>query len=350
MEELQQAPPQNPAPQPFKNRRRWLIAFGIVQILIACFFLLMAGFTTFAVSMMPKTNPAPPAALLYGVGVMYVGVAALFLTIGIGSIRAKNWARITTLALSWFWLVIGVFSVLVMALVMPVIIRQQESVMQQQPGARPLPDNFATIFVVIMLVVEGVIMILLPLVFILFCSNKNVRATCLATGVGSPRYDGTVVVPASVAAPSKPSLPLPIIILVVWFILGALSCAITALWIPIAGVMGHVLHGAAAHALLAFYALISAYCAWSFYRLRIEGWWVAVVFYGLSACSAFVSALRLDLLAIQRQAGLMNPESEKLFQAFPHFFDVIQFGSAAFALLFLVFILTTRRYFLRAAQ
>src|SRR5881394_2876059 len=106
MEQLPQAPPQSPAPHPFKNRRGWLIAFGIVQILIACFFLLMAGFTTFAVSAMPKTNPAPPVSLLYGVGLMYVGVAALFLTIGIGSIRAKNWARITTLVLSWFWLVI----------------------------------------------------------------------------------------------------------------------------------------------------------------------------------------------------------------------------------------------------
>ena len=350
MDELQQPTPQTFAPLPYKDRRGWLIGFGIVQILIACFFLLMAAFMAFAISAMPRTDPAPPIALLYGVSLMYVGAAALFLTTGIGSIRAKNWARITILVLSWFWLITGVFSVLMFALIMPAIIRQQQSIMQQQSGARPLPEHFMSIFMVIMLVVEGVTMILLPLVFILFYSNKNVRATCAATGVASPPYDGTNIVPAPVAVSTKPSLPLPMIILVVWFAFAALSSAITALWIPIAGVMGQVLHGAAAHALLAAYALIGAYCAWSFYKLKTEGWWVAVLWYGLSACSAFVSALRLDPLAIQRQAGLMTPESEKMFQALPHFFSVIQFGSAALTLLLFVFILWTRRYFPRAAE
>src|SRR3954465_10181852 len=125
MDELQPSAPRTFAPLPYKDRRGWLIAFGIVQILIACFFLFMAGLTTFAVSAMPKTNPTPPAALLYRVGLLYVGIAALFLTTGIGSIRAKNWARITILVLSWFWVVTGVFSVLFMALIIPTILRQQ---------------------------------------------------------------------------------------------------------------------------------------------------------------------------------------------------------------------------------
>ena len=121
--------------------------------------------------------------------------------------------------------------------------------------------------------------------------------------------------------------------------------AITAFWIPVAGVMGYVLHGAAAHAVLAAYALIGGYCAWSFYKLRIEGWWTAVVWYGFSTLSALISAFTLDPLAIQRQAGFITPESEKMFQALPHFFTAIQFGSAVFALGFFIFLLTTRRYF-----
>src|SRR5436309_2035132 len=97
MDELQPSAPQSFAPLPYKDRRGWLIAFGIVQILIACFFLLLAASMGFASTTMPKGNPVPQTALLYVVCVMYLGGAAIFLAIGIGSIRAKEWARITSL-------------------------------------------------------------------------------------------------------------------------------------------------------------------------------------------------------------------------------------------------------------
>src|SRR5947207_616788 len=119
MDELQQPP--IPASVPYKNRRGWLIAFGIVQILIPCFFLLMTAIMAFGVASLPKTSPGSPAlptAMLYVVALVYLGVAALFIVTGIGSIRAKNWARITILILSWFWLVTGVFSVLILAVLL----------------------------------------------------------------------------------------------------------------------------------------------------------------------------------------------------------------------------------------
>ena len=233
---------------------------------------------------------------------------------------------------------------------MPAIMRQSQAIMEQQPGHHPLPDNYASIVITIIVVTQTVTMILLPVVFILFYRNKNVRATCLGTAAASPGYGGTAFIAAPVSAPPKPTLPVPIIILAIWFAFGALSCAITAFWIPVAGVMGHVLRGAAAHAVVAAYALIGGYCAWSFYKLRIEGWWTAVVWYGFSTLSALISAFTLDPLAIQRQAGFMTPESEKIFQVLPHFFTAIQFVSVVITLGFFILFLTTRRYFPRATQ
>src|SRR5438270_1418036 len=124
MDELQPSAPQSSAPLPYKNRRGWLIGFGIVQILIACFFLLMTAIMAFGVASLPKMSPGRPAlptAMLYVAALMYLGVAALFIVTGIGSIRAKNWARITILVISWLWLVTGVFCVLISVLIVPAI-------------------------------------------------------------------------------------------------------------------------------------------------------------------------------------------------------------------------------------
>src|SRR5437868_12457342 len=164
MDELQPSMPQTFAPLPYKNRRGWLISFGIVQILIACFFLLMTAIMAFGIGSMPKASPGSPAlptAMLYVVVLMYLGVAALFIVTGIGSIRAKNWARITILVMSWLWLVTGVFSVLISVLIVPAIMRQTQTIMEQQPGYHPLPESYASIAMTIIVVTQTVTMILL---------------------------------------------------------------------------------------------------------------------------------------------------------------------------------------------
>ena len=341
----------HPAPPGYKDRRGWLIAFGIVEILIGCFFILMAAVMAFGISSMPHTSQQVPFALLYVVSLMYLGTAGLFVAIGIGSIRAKNWARITTLVVSWFWLVTGVFSVLMLALMLPIILHQQQTIMAQQPGSRPLPENFEHVIMVSMVALEAVTMVLVPLIFIVFYSSKNVKATCLAGSRFAYQGAGSVSIPAAQVPSALPvpppgrSYPVPILILVIWFALGALSCAVTAIWIPVAAVMGHVVHGGYAHALLGAYALVSAYCAWGFFRRKIEAWWAAVAWYGFSSISAAISSFRVDPLAIQRQAGFMTPESERMFQALPHFFTVIQIASTVIAVGLWGFILMTRRYF-----
>src|SRR5215472_8812123 len=56
-----------------KDRRGWLIAFGVAEILIACFFLFMAIVTAALIPNMPRPagQPAVPSGLFLVIGAFY---------------------------------------------------------------------------------------------------------------------------------------------------------------------------------------------------------------------------------------------------------------------------------------
>jgi hypothetical protein len=126
-------------PPPYKNRRGWLVAFGIFEILIGCVMVGMIALSVFALRMAsaapaapPPTVPGvpPPAVVMAIIAVFYGLLAVLFVTVGIGSVQAKRWARMAMLVISWCWLAMGVMGMAMMALIMPAILqnaRQQSS-------------------------------------------------------------------------------------------------------------------------------------------------------------------------------------------------------------------------------
>jgi len=159
-------------PSPYQSRRGWLIAFGVIEILMACAFLLMLLFSAFiflgpAAAKMPQgamaTGPMSPRVLMVLVGLQYGLLAAVFLTAGIGSIRCKNWARILMLVVSGFWLVCGLLGTLIMVFILPAIMRQQ-------PGN--IPPGIQHGIMVGMITFMFVLMVLLPATFLFFTLAK----------------------------------------------------------------------------------------------------------------------------------------------------------------------------------
>jgi len=159
---------------PYPDRRGWLVAFGVVEILIAALSLLVLVLQVFAVlSLNPDTLPqygsiSPTAALIMGAA-FYGVIAALFLTAGVGSIRCENWARITMLVVSGVWLGFGILGTLIAWLVLPTILRQQAGI--------PLGNRHLVVAVIF--AIMGLFTIAMPVVFLTFYSRKSVRATCL---------------------------------------------------------------------------------------------------------------------------------------------------------------------------
>jgi len=356
---------------PYKNRRGWLTAFGIVEILIACFFLFMTATMALLIPNMPKPpgQPELPSGIFYVVAMFYLVPAAIFAVGGIGSIRAKNWARIYMIVLSCLWLVFGILGTIVMAIIMPLVFRQQEGILQQNGavGAGGLPPNFGTIILVVALVFQIVTMVLFPLIFLFFYTRKSVKATC--QGLSAPAspspsagsFPSVATAPASalisgasVSAPAAKGLPVPIIIAIVCFLFYGLS-ALAGLWLPITLFFGVILHGAAARLVVIALGAAHLYSAWCFYKLRIQGWWVAISFFVLVMLSGIVTLIKVDLRSfydeVYRQMG-MDPQRVSPYAFFSfdpnimHFFMAI--GWLVWAAIF-VFLIYTKRYFPRIA-
>ena len=316
----------------YKSRRGWLIAFGVIEILIGCAFVLMIVVSAFAflgpVAAKMPPNAFSPRVLMALVGFQYGLMATVFFTGGIGSIRCKNWARIFILVVSGLWLGFGLLTTVIMAFMFPIIMRQQ-------PGN--IPPGLGRAIVVGMIAVMTALMVLLPAIFLFFYSRKSVRATCLApkgAQAGTPASEGRPV----------PGFPVPLAILGVWQALGAFSI-FAIMFMRVTFLFGVVLHGAAAVLVLLTYSVLSGYSAWAIFRQRLIGWQIALFFVGFGTINLLVTYLRQpDMLQLYREMGF-NDQSLHIYEQFPQFLPFIWVGTIVGMTAFLVFLLYTRKFF-----
>lgn len=324
-----------PPPAPFKNRRGWLIAFGVVEIVIACCFLLFIPLVLISLSIanrqhLPEQPPGQAAIVAMSV-VIYGGLAALFFTAGIGSIKCKNWARITMLIVSGFWLFTGVISTLFMVLMFPKIMEQQ--------GKMP-PQTQQGVFVV-MIVFIVVLMVLLPTVFLAFYSLKSVKATCLVSGAG----EGAITLTGEHAAAQA---PISVILLAVWECLGVLG-VLGLLTVKAAVVFGIVVPGLGAVLLMTAHAALSVFAAWLIYRRDFVGWTISLVKNLFWIASWLVTLSRRDLVEVYREMGFTEQQLQSFYQL-PHLQSMVIVLSCVGFAAYLILILYTKKYFSRAGR
>ncbi len=324
------APP--PAP-PYKDRRSWLIVFGVAEILIGCLMLMMIAFLLFGMRHLPETSSTPspisPTAML-SIGIAFYGaLAVLFVSVGIGSVQCRRWARITMLVISWIWLAQGVLGTAMMAFLLPMIMENAK-----QQSRTPMPSEFDSIFRIVMFAIMGFFLIVLPLIFVLFYSNKNVKATCEARSaqLQQPMPE--------VGEPLKPIKP-AVVIAGIWFALGAFSYLVMLLWFPVVPLLGVMLKGWGARAALAGMFAISAWLSWNLYRQRARAWRVAVAWLVFSWVSMLLTQWRIGVLEMYRAMGFGETQMTQMmpFAIYGLIFGLI-FGAA-----FLVFLIVVRKQF-----
>jgi len=326
------SPPPVVVPSPYKSRRGWLIAFGVIEILIGCTFLLMILFSVIAflgpwAAPMPS-SPVSPHALMALMGLHYGLLAAMFFAGGIGSIRCKNWARILMLVISWLWLGVGVLTTIILALIFPTLI-------QQPTGNLPLGVRHA--MVVGMIAFVAVVMALLPATFLFFYSRPSVRATCLAQKAAQ-------VATGVAGASPAPGLPVPLVILVVLQGFSAFSM-LGALLVPAAVLFGVVVRGTGAFLVFLTQSVLSGYAAWAIFRQKLIGWQIALFTTSFWVISWLVSSFRRpNLLQLLREMGF-GDEALRFYEQSPHALPLIWMVSSVVVIALLVFILYTRKFF-----
>lgn len=258
------------APEDFKDRSAGLIVFGAIEIAIGAFCALLiplALAVTLAARSVSGLDMAVDVRMLAPSLAVYAVIAASFIWLGVGSIRARRWAAAVMLSLSWLWLITGALAMVAFWLLMPRL--------QDLAGVSELPGGTMTVALATTSLLLGLIYVLLPLAFVLFYRSPHVAATCRARDPGPSWVDGC---------------PPAIISLVVVYGL----CAASLLVVPVYGfpfpLFGVVLDGwsGAASWLLVLALLICLMLGTA--RREPRAWAVAMAASLLAAASSVVTA------------------------------------------------------------
>lgn len=271
----------------YPDRTVGLVLFGIVQIGLGLLCALLVPLMAVSVAMQgPGVNAQ---AMIPAMGI-YSVLAAVFIALGIGSIRTRRWARALTLVLASIALAGGILAMAFWLIMMPNMLRTMA-------GQGQMPREAVLVFQIVSVTIAGVIYVGLPGIFVLFYSRPAVRATC--------------------EAKSPPSwtdrAPLPVLTL---SLIQAFSAASLILSLVSNGVFlffGTVLTGISAVAATLLAAILLGVLAWGSYRQHVAAWWGALGVVILGTASFAITLARVPLLDIYKASG-MTAEQLQLIQ------------------------------------
>jgi len=262
----------------FEDRRTGLMVFGIIVIVLGCLIALMLPLMLVGQLMaghVPGAAPLPLRLMLPAV-FMYLGLAVLFIWLGIGSVLCRRWARALLLVFAWLWLLGGLAGVGMAAFVLPQIFDQP------QPGLPPLPPAARILITVFTLATCLVIYVIIPAVLVCFYRSRHVQATCAARDP-VPRWTD--------------ACPLPVLAISL-MLGGGAACMplLMGVYHSIVPFFGCYLSGGPGTAVLLVTTAAYAWAARATYRLNVAGWWVAFLGFGLWMLSSGLTFARAGLL------------------------------------------------------
>lgn len=318
------------APVYFKDRKVGLVIFGVMTVIAGCGLALLVPLMIVGTQMAAKSpNPPPTAPNLLPVAAIYGVLAIVLIWLGIGSIKARRWARALLAIWSWSWLVIGVVALFGMAWLFPTI---QISMQAAQPaGQPPLPPGVQSAILAVTLAMIAVLFVILPLIWALFYSSKNARATCEFRDPITRWTD---------------RCPLPVLAISLWAAFSALSMCIMPAMHSVAPFFGLLLSGVAGAVFYLCLAAIWAYAGWRLYHLDLRGWWIVVVALVLFAISSAITYSRHDLGEVYARMGYGVQETAQIQGLIGSHFPV--WSSLIFVVPLLGYFFYIRRFFIRA--
>ena len=261
-----------PMTVPYKSRRGALIFFGLVELAFGGLCLLFLGVAIFG--FLVAANAPRPGMPVFQFRQMamslsvYLFGGVLLVTLGIGSILARRWARDLSLIVAWMWMIVGVLTAATMIVMLP-------RFMPQMPADQAQTSN---IVLTCLMVVFGFFGVVVPLALILFYRSPNVRATCLALDP-HPRWTERV--------------PLPLLALALWILFGAVAMMTMSAY-AVLPLGRQIITGPLAVLAYCALGLFLLYLSWGLYTRSRVAWWLGIAYGALAAVYCVVVFPRLD--------------------------------------------------------
>ena len=325
--------PLEPAATAYKDRSTGLRVFGVLTILLGCVAGLLVLFMLFgqAAAAASRTADVPPvslAVILPAVGI-YGALAVALIWLGIGSIKARRWARALLLIFSWSWLVMGILTLIVMSFVLPMIFdNMQSNGAANQPA---LPPAAKAVAMAVAFLFFGVFFVLLPAIWTFFYFSRHVKATCEARDPMTRWTD---------------ACPLPVLGLSLWLMISVPMM----LLMPLSGhgvmpFFGIFLKGAAGTLFCLALAALWSYAAWLIYHLKPEGWWLIMIAMIVFMASSLMTFAQHDMLEMYQLMGYPQAQIAQIQKSGLLTGNRMGWLAGCSALPFLAYILFVKKYF-----
>lgn len=325
-----------PVEMPYYDRSTGLVVFGVLTIGMGCLCALAVPLMFLGAAFSAKTPGGSipmwsltPSIIMYGV------MAVAFIWLGIGSIRARRWARALLLILSWSWLGIGVIAMIMMAFLLP---RIMLNIPVPATGTADHTAAFQTAMKIGMafaFVIDGIIFVVIPAIWTFFYNSRHVKLTCEWRDP-VPRWTD--------------ACPLPVLGLCIWLLYSALM--MLTMPISLHGVMpffGMFITGLPSLIFCLANAGLWILAAGLLYQLDVRGWWLIMVVFFVYMVSSVMTFAQHDIMEMYRlmdypQAQMDQIEKLGMFKG--HIMIWIMLSCTLPVLGYLFFI---KRYFRRKA-
>lgn len=324
---IPEAPAPTPPPLPqFKDRRTGLVMFGILEIILGVFCLLMVGLMVLGQLMLSQSSkPEFNLGAFLPAAATYLLLAASFVWLGIGSIQCRRWARALTLILAWCWLSVGLVAVPFMGYVLP---RMMANMSQ---NGQAIPPGMKVAIVVFQLLFMSFVMIVIPAVLVFFYRSPHVKATC---DLRDPMRRWT------------DACPLPVLGVSCTLWLGAAMFVVMS--VAYRGVMpffGVLVTGWTGSILMLGMAALWIWLGYAWYQLRVLGWRVLAGVMAVFIISNFVTFSRVDMLEMYRAMGYSQAQVDLIRQQGFMSSELIRWSSVVWLILMFGYLFWVKRFF-----
>jgi hypothetical protein len=328
-------PPIEAAPAPaYKDRSTGLMVFGILTLLLGCLAGLFVPLMLFAQIMAAKAPHAEqvnhatmlPAMAIYG------GLAVMLIWLGIGSIKARRWARALLLIFSWSWLIMGICMTVIMPFLMAKVFATLPP--NAKTGQPTMPPAAITGMIVGTVVFFGIFFVLVPAIWTFFYNSRHVKATCEARDPVTRWTD---------------ACPLPVLAFCLWtwfavpmmLVMPLASHAV----MPCFGVFVSGLTGTLFCLVI---AAVWGTAGWWLYRLDVRGWWLILIATLLFMVSALLTYSHHDILEMYQLQGYPQAQIEQMQKISLLTSNRMSWLTTLFSLPFLGYLLFIKKYFHKA--
>jgi hypothetical protein len=267
------------------DRSTRLMVAGILACLCALFAVMMAVLIMLRSTVShPRGHATNPPVDIKST-VFFLLAAVAFVWLGIGLAKTRRWAWTLTVVLSWMWLIFGAFGFAAVVFFMSQM--KDEAIVQHGDAKVASPGAMTAIMIVVGLF-GACITVLMPVVFLMLCHSKSVRATCWKRDPKARWTD---------------RCPMPVLALTIFLA----SSIWSVLWLMAykrVPLFGMFLSGASGAALILVIVLVLGWLAWGTYRLQMPAWWGTLLVGIVSALNMVVTHWHADLVKMYEKMGM----------------------------------------------